>query len=134
MESTELLVTSIKMVSALALVLGLVILAMHLLKKVMNRTTEPRNRSETIGILSVRYLGGKNSIALVNVAGQVIVVGISPSGMSTLARIDDPDTLNRLNAARTKDDKASFAQQLSFYTNRLRTLRTPTELNSEKNS
>lgn len=133
MESSELFATSIRMVSALALVLGLAILVMYLFRKVMSRSADPGRRPETIGILSVRYLGGKNSIALVNVADQVIVVGISPSGMSTLARIDNPETLNRLHAMDTKDnDKTSFAQQLSFYAARLRAPRAPLEPNHEK--
>ncbi|MDD5476322.1 MAG: flagellar biosynthetic protein FliO [Syntrophales bacterium] len=133
METSEILAASVRMVSALALVLGLVVLAMYFLRKVMSRAADPGRQPETIGILSVRYLGGKNSIALVTVADQIIVVGISPSGMSTLARIEDPAERDRLQAITSRGkDKTSFARQLSLYTSRIRALKAPLEPSREK--
>lgn len=120
METTDMFATSIKMISSLALVLGTVILAMYLLRKAMSRGTEVSGRSEIIRILSVRYLGGKSSIVLLDVAGTVIVVGVSPSGMSTLAHIDDPEALEQLETATPKKgDKSSFSRHLAHYASRL---------------
>lgn len=128
MESMDLFAASIKMISSLALVLGVVIFAMFLLRKAVNRGSGLSGRPEVIRILSVRYLGGKNSIALIDVAGTVIVVGMTPSGMLTLATIGDIGALEELGVPTERiDEGRSFARHLARYVSRFRSVGTVRE-------
>ncbi len=134
MESSELFAASIKMISALALVLGAVVVVMYVLKKTVNRGGATPGGADIIRVRAVRYLGGKNSIALVDVAGTMIVVGLSPQGMTTLAQIDDPGTLDRPAGERTIEKGGrggGFARHLSEYVSRFRVPGTFLEKNSE---
>jgi flagellar biogenesis protein FliO len=134
MESSELFAASIKMISALALVLGAVVIVMYVLKKTVNRGGTTSRGADIIRVRAVRYLGGKNSIALVDVAGTMIVVGLSPQGMTTLAQIDDPGTLDSPTGERTTEKGGrggGFARHLAEYASRFRVSGTFLEKNSE---
>ena len=99
MENISLVSSFLKMIFALAIVLGLLIGVMYFIKNFMQRSAPSTNNQALINILSSRYLGPKSSIMLVEVMDQVIVVGISGQQMTALAHIDDP-----LAVAKIKSD------------------------------
>lgn len=96
MENMSLWSSFLKMLFALAIVLGLLIGVMYLMKNFMQRSTSTADNQSLINVISSRYLGPKSSIILVEVPGQVIVVGISGQQMTPLARIDDPAALAKI--------------------------------------
>ncbi len=123
MNSVELLPAVIKLVSALAVVIGIMVISLSMAKKVLRRTEGRREGADVIKILSVRYVGPKTSIMVLDIAGKVLVVGLSPHNCSLLTTIDEQQSIDRLRPAHETALKASsFAQQLAVYKDRLRSV------------
>jgi len=108
MENISLWSSFLKMIFALAIVLGLLIGVMYFIKNFMQRSTPSTDNQALINILSSRYLGPKSSIILVEVMEQVIVVGITGQQMTPLARIDDPLSIAKIKAKRSNPPGSLF--------------------------
>lgn len=109
MENISLVSSFLKMIFALAIVLGLLIGVMYFVKTFMQRTAPSADNQALINVLSSRYLGPKSSIILVEVMEQVIVVGISGQQMTPLARIDDPMTIAKMKSQRSHSQSGPFS-------------------------
>ena len=121
MDSPELFSSLLKIASALAVTIGVLILTAWLFKKIMRRGGGEINDRELIRILSSLYLGPKSSIMLVDVLGRVIVVGITSGTISLLTEIMDPESLEHLKDARVKKEGvASFSNYLKGFVKRSR--------------
>ncbi len=101
MGSVDVFASIVKMFSALAVILGLMIGATYGLKKLLNRTGTGLSLSDEglVRIVSTRYLGPKSSILVMEVLGRVMVVGISNNQMTLLATIAEPGVLEKIGAA-----------------------------------
>ncbi|MEE9912675.1 MAG: flagellar biosynthetic protein FliO [Deltaproteobacteria bacterium] len=108
MENMSLVASFLKMIFALAIVLGLLIGVMYFIKNFMQRSAPSADNQALINILSSRYLGPKSSIILLEVMEQVIVVGISGQQMTLLARIDDPLSVAKIKAERHQPGTGPF--------------------------
>jgi len=108
MENISLWSSFLKMIFALAIVLGLLIGVMYFIKNFMQRTAPSNDKQALINILSSRYLGPKSSIILVEVMEQVIVVGISGQQMTPLAHIDDPESISKIKSQQSQLPAGSF--------------------------
>jgi flagellar protein FliO/FliZ len=122
-ETVSFLPSLVKMLFALALVLGLMIGAMYFIKKILHSNAPEMDRGSLIRILASRYLGPKNSILVVDIAGEVIVVGLSNSQLTMLTTISDKEALDMLRNIQNRDDIASLplAQQLARYKKKIMT-------------
>lgn len=100
MENISLVGAFLKMIFALAIVLGLLIGVMYFIKLFMQRTAPAADHQALIHVLSSMYLGPKSSILLVEVMEQVIVVGVSGQQMTPLAHISDPLTVAKMKSQR----------------------------------
>jgi flagellar protein FliO/FliZ len=85
------------MLFALAVVLGLMIGSAYLLKRIISHTPAGIDNGTAINILMTRYLGPKHSIMMVEVLGQMLVVGVSSGQMTLLAQITDPAQIERMH-------------------------------------
>ncbi|MHB8770888.1 MAG: flagellar biosynthetic protein FliO [Syntrophales bacterium] len=83
----------LKLIFALAVVLGLMIAAVYLLKRFMNPSSVGHRDGSLIQVVSSRYIGPKSSILLLEVLGKGIVIGLSNGQMTLLAAIDDREAL-----------------------------------------
>jgi flagellar biosynthetic protein FliO len=101
MDTISLVSSFLKMIFALAIVLGLLFGVMYFVKRFMSQVAPASDNQALINILSSRYLGPKSSIILVEVMDHVIVVGISNQQMTTLACIDNPLAVAEIKAKRT---------------------------------
>jgi len=101
METGSLFFSFIKMISALAVVLGLMIGAAWFLKRIGARTGMGIPDGQLIRVVSSSYIGPKNSIVVVDVLGELLVVGISGTQMTLLTSISDEGKLNKLREIRT---------------------------------
>jgi len=115
--------SALNMVAALSIVLiglGLVYLAG---KRFLQRGIAG-SPDQPIRMLASHYVGVKKSIALVEVPGAVLVVGMTNDRMSLLDKIDDPVLLDQL---RSQSNLAAvgFSAQLSKLTDRFKTLHKP---------
>ncbi len=100
MDTSSLVFNFIKMIGALAIVLGLLFGVMYFVKRFMQQVAPTADNHALINIISSRYLGPKSSIILVEVMDRLIVVGISNQQMTTLACIDDPLAIAKIKAKR----------------------------------
>lgn len=99
----------LKMIFALAIVMGLLIGVMYVMKNFMQRQSSSPNHQGLINVLSSKYLGPKSSIVLIEIADQIIVVGISGQQMTPLARIDDPLIVEEMKGRQSQSSMSPFA-------------------------
>ncbi|PKN33637.1 MAG: flagellar biosynthetic protein FliO [Deltaproteobacteria bacterium HGW-Deltaproteobacteria-19] len=85
----------LKMLFALAIVLGLLIGSVYFLKKFM-APAGGGDEGQAIRILATRSLGPKSSILVVDILGKVVALGVTGAQISVLTDLDDPSTLDRL--------------------------------------
>lgn len=120
MSSVDLLPSVIKIFSALAIVIGIMMISLYAARKIMRRTEMRADGGEVIKVLSTRYVGPKSSIMLVDVVGKVLVVGLCQQNLSLLTSIDDQQSLERLKPHHGAGQKPSpFSEQLAIYKDRL---------------
>jgi len=105
----------IKMISALAVILGLLIGAMYYFRRFMKRTGAGPDDGELIRVVATRYLGPKSSILVMDIVGQVVAVGVSDNRMTLLATITEPGAIERLKRPDRGRPAASFTEQLMSY-------------------
>ena len=122
MESVSFVWSFFKMLAALAIVIAMMIGTAYVLKKYFYRSPETINGNPMINILSARYLGPKNSILLVDVLGQVMVLGISATQISTLGTISDPKALENLKNLRLQHNAVPVSESFLRYKSLLRNI------------
>lgn len=98
MESISFFPALLKMISALALVLGIMIGLAFLARRFFQQTGMATPDGSAISILTVKYLGPKSSIMIVDILGEVVVIGVSNQQMSYITTIDDTAALERLKS------------------------------------
>ena len=96
----------IKMVTALGIVLSLLFGVLYLAKKFLGKKMGLDGQEQKIKVITSTYLGPKKSIALVEVAGEKIVVGVTATHITMLTKIGrDEDFADVLKEQiKTKDD------------------------------
>lgn len=99
----------LKMIFALAIVLGLLIGVMYFVKRFMQQTGPVSDNQPLINIISSRYLGPKNRIIMVEIMDKILVVGISNQQMTTLAAIDDPLAVAKIKISKANPKIADFS-------------------------
>ena len=110
----------VKMISALALVLGIMIAALYFFKKFIKESGTRIDDGKFIKIISTRYIGPKCSIMLMDVLGSIIVVGMANNQMTMLTTISDSKSLEKLNDLdRERKNPASLLDNLTQYRSRL---------------
>jgi flagellar biosynthetic protein FliO len=110
------------MLAALAIVIAMMIGTAYVLKKYFYRSPETINGNHMIDILSARYLGPKNSILVVDVLGQVMLLGVSTNQISTLGTISDPKALENLKNLRLQHEALPISESFLRYKSLLRNI------------
>jgi flagellar biosynthetic protein FliO len=83
----------------LALVLALMFFIVYVFKKVVLNNSALGGNDKLVKVLSTGFLGPKKTIALVEVAGEVLVLGISDGNISLLTQIHDDERIEKIKAA-----------------------------------
>ena len=122
MDSVSFAWSFFKMLAALAIVIAMMIGTAYVLKKYFYRSPETINGNPMIDILSARYLGPKNSILLVDVLGQVILLGVSTTQISALGTISDPKALENLKNLRLQHKAFPVSDSFLRYKSLLRNI------------
>ncbi len=86
-EQPSVVISILQMLGALALVLGLLLLSLHGLKRWRERMGGGPAGSQ-IQVLDVRTLAPKSAVALVEVAGQWLLLGIGANSVELLTKIE----------------------------------------------
>lgn len=93
----------IKAIVTLAVVLGVMALVLYALKRFLNLAPGANGGSNPVKVLSTSFLGPKRNLAIVEVAGEVLVLGITPASITCLTKVEDPkkiDELKKMNASK----------------------------------
>lgn len=105
MESVAFWPSFLKMLFALAVVLGLLVGAMYFFRRLLQQTPAGGYDNMAINVVAARYLGPKSSIMLIEVLGKFIVIGIANNQMSHLATITDPEALEEFKNSAPPEKK-----------------------------
>lgn len=109
-ETISLLSALFKAAGALALVVGIMLLLLFLIKKIGLSRNRLRPNS-LIRILDIHSLAPKKHVAVIEVAGEFVVVGITDQQISMLTKLDKNDLADSLAAEKKSAPQLpSFAQ------------------------
>ena len=97
-EPVSLLSSGLRMVTTLSLVLGLIFLLFFGFKKYVLKNTA-FGGGKLVQVLSTNFLAPKKNIALVEVAGEILVLGVSDQSISLLTSIREPDRIEEIKNA-----------------------------------
>jgi len=97
-EPVSLLSSGLRMVTTLSLVLGLIFLLFFGFKKYVLKNTA-FGGGKLVQVLSTNFLAPKKNIALVEVAGEILVLGVSDQNISLLTSIREPDRIEEIKNA-----------------------------------
>ena len=128
--NAELIATSLKMLSALAIVIGGLFILLYLSKRFLKRGAGSSN-GELIRILANSYLGVKKNISLVEVPGVILVLGITNDHIHLLTKIEDEEIVEKLRGYERGKASLQFSRQLNKLTSRFVS---PQKLRAERSS
>ena len=115
--SPDLTTAAVKMVLSLLVVLAL----LWGLYRWARHALPGGGKGSMIKVLASHYLGTKKSIAIVQVPGQILVLGIGAEQINLLSRIDDPEVVAEMAFPANPANRAGgFRQQLQRMTSSLR--------------
>lgn len=101
-EVPDLMDSSIKMFSMLSVVLGLMFFLFFIFKKFVLKNSLFGSDQKMIQVLSTGMLGPKKIVTLVEVAGEVLVLGISNDNISLLSTITDEEKIAAIKNSGSK--------------------------------
>ena len=113
--------SALQMLVALGIVLGGLLGVFYLLKRYLKRDAGGV-KGQFIRVIANQYVGIKKNIALVEVPGSVLVVGISNDKISLLTRIEDKEVLEDLQQ-RASGTTPSFSDHLQRLATRIQSTR-----------
>jgi flagellar biogenesis protein FliO len=113
----DMLATALKILAALALVLGGLGLFFYFTKRVMRRDIGASG-GQMIRLLANQYIGLKKNISLVEIPGAILVVGIAGDSICLLTKIEDKTILDQIHNQGAGRMNASFSDQLNKITSR----------------
>ena len=113
--------STLQMLTALAIVLGGLFVVFYFLKRFLKRDVGAQG-APLIRVIANQYIGVKKNIALVEVPGTVLVVGISNDRISLLTKIEEQGVLDSIKEE-TSRMAPSFSDHLQRLTSRFKQTR-----------
>ncbi len=95
----ELIPSGLKMLSMLAVVLGIMFLLFFGFKKYVLKNTAFGGGNKLVKVLGTGFLGPKKNIALVEVAGEILVLGMTQENITLLSSITDEEKIEEIKTA-----------------------------------
>ena len=89
----------IRMVSALGVVLVLMLACAYLFRRLQGSGKFPSASAPLVKILASGYVGSRKNILVVNVAGEILILGTTADSLVPLGRLTDPERIRQLTAA-----------------------------------
>ena len=105
MDQPNFFYTSLKMLGILIVLTGGLYACLQLVKRLLNAAGSDRKTDQLIRVLNVRSIGIKKQIALVEIPGAVLVIGMTGDRIQLLDKIVDAEILNRISALHTSEDR-----------------------------
>ncbi len=92
-QTLDVMPSGLRMVTMLLLVVAFMLLLFYLFKKFVLKNTPFGGSGKLVQVLGTGFLGPRNNIALVEVAGDVLVLGISNDNITLLSHIEDEEKI-----------------------------------------
>ncbi len=96
---------AVRMFTMLSVVLGIMFLLFYVFKKFVLKNTLFGGNEKLVRVLGTGFLGPKKNIALVEIADEVLVLGISNDNISLLSNIRDEERIEKIRAFGEKKNK-----------------------------
>lgn len=116
----DVLSSALQMLTALGIVVGGLLVVFYLLKRFLKRDAGGKQR--LIRVIASQYIGIKKNIALVEVPGTILVLGISNDKISLLTKIEDKEVQENLRQE-VSGITPSFSDHLQRLTTRFRSVK-----------
>ena len=91
-----------KTITALAIVLAAVLLISYIAKKVLKKNDIVFGKDKLIRVLGTSYIGVKKAITLLDVAGEVLVIGVTNNNITMLTKLESEDAKSKLLNSNSK--------------------------------
>ena len=114
--------TTLQMLTALAVVVGALLIAFYAMKRFLKRDAGGSGNS-LIRVIANQYIGVKKNIALVEVPGAILVLGISNDRINLLTKIEDRSILDGIKENMPRQ-AVSFADHLQRLSTRFKQVKT----------
>ena len=114
----DIMSTAFQMLMALGIVLGGLLAFYYFIKRFLKRDIGGA-REPLIKVIASQYIGLKKTISLVEVAGSILVVGVSNDNISLLTKIEDKVALDVLRQKSSRMTP-SFSDHLQRLTGRFK--------------
>ncbi len=95
----------VKVGSALAIVLALVLLVSFGARKYLNAMEGSLGSKKQVKVLSSHHIGVKKNVTIIEVAGEILVLGVANESINLLARYTDEDKIEELRFAHRLPDR-----------------------------
>ena len=115
----DVLSIALQMLTALGIVLGGLLIIFYLVKRFLKRDVSG-SKEQFIRVIANHYIGLKKNIALVEVPGAILVVGVSNDNISLLTKIEDQTVLDGIRQDRSQTTP-SFSDHLQRLTAKIKT-------------
>lgn len=106
---TDLTTAAVTVVGVLIAIVGGLLLAVTIMRRAMKATPGGRRLGQP-RVIGSCALGVKKTVSMVEVPGAVLVLGVTADAITLLSRIDDAETIARIENEKTA--APSFAAQL----------------------
>ena len=113
---------TLQMLTALAIVLGGLLVVFYFLKRFLRRDAGGTG-NPLIRVIASQYIGVKKNVALVEVPGTVLVLGVSSDNISLLTKLEDPSVVDAIRQETTRLTP-SFSDHLQRLTTRFKQTKT----------
>ena len=114
----DMLSTAMKMLTALGIVLGGLIVVFYFMKRFLKRDIGG-SKEPLIKVIASQHIGIKKNISLVEIPGSILVVGVSNDNISLLTKIEDKVVLDDLRQENSRITP-SFSEHLQRLTGRFK--------------
>ena len=98
MDSPNFIYTTLKTLGILIVLIGGLYACLYLVKRLLYVSGSARKADQLIRVLNVRPVGIKKQIALVEIPGAVLVIGMAGDRIQLLDKIVDPEIRNQISA------------------------------------
>ncbi len=115
----DIIPTAIKMLTALGVVLGGMLVVYYFAKRILKRQVG-NSKGKMIRVLESSYIGVKKNISLVEIPGAILVLGITNDNISLLSKIENQETIDGYKKVENKKELLSFSDRLHQISSKLK--------------
>jgi len=115
----DIIPTAIKMLTALGVVLGGMLVVYYFAKRILKRQVG-NSKGKMIRVLESSYIGVKKNISLVEIPGAILVLGITNDNISLLSKIENQEIIDGNRKVEKEKELISFSDRLHQFSLKLK--------------